>query len=139
MYLITLYISYLGMYISMTLQEKDRIMKIMPELKAYRTINEIAEIAKKFLDNREIVDKDLVYGEGAKEKVEYVKQVMDKVNYNDFQNSFKEILTADGKKLKEYYPVLRTMIIGTQHGIGIHKMIELIGENWVREMVEKFN
>ena len=36
-------------------------------------------------------------------------------------------LTADGKKLKEYYPVLRTMIIGTQHGIGIHKMIELIG------------
>ena len=43
-------------------------------------------------------------------------------NYNLY---FKEILTSDGKKLKEYYPVLRTMIICTQHGIGIHKMIEL--------------
>ena len=122
----------------MTQQEKDRIMKIMPELKAYRTINEIAEVASHFLDNREIIDKDIVYGEGAKEKVEYIKQVMKKVNYNDFQNSFKEILTNDGKKLKEYYPVLRTMIIGTQHGIGIHKMIELIGADWVKEVVEKF-
>ena len=119
-------------------QEKERIMKIMPELKAYRTINEIAEVAKKFLDNREIIDKDIVYGEGAKEKVEYIKQVMQKVDYKDFQNSFKQILTADGKKLKEYYPVLRTMIIGSQHGIGIHKMIELIGEDWVKEMVIKF-
>ena len=122
----------------MTPQEKDRIMKIMPELRAYRTINEIAEVASRFLDNREIVDKDIVYGEGAKEKVEYIKQVMKKVNYNDFQNSFKEILTSDGKKLKEYYPVLRTMIIGTQHGIGIHKMIELIGADWVKEVVELF-
>ena len=34
----------------MTPQEKDRIMKIMPELKAYRTINEIAEVASHFLD-----------------------------------------------------------------------------------------
>ena len=122
----------------MTQQEKERIMKIMPELKAYRTINEIADVAKKFLDNREIIDKDIVYGDGAKEKVEYIKQVMQKVDYKDFQNSFKQILTADGKKLKEYYPVLRTMIIGSQHGIGIHKMIELIGEDWVKEMVIKF-
>ena len=122
----------------MTPQEKERIMKIMPELKAYRTINEIADVAKKFLDNREIIDKDIVYGDGAKEKVEYIKQVMQKVDYKDFQNSFKQILTADGKKLKEYYPVLRTMIIGSQHGIGIHKMIELIGEDWVKEMVIKF-
>ena len=122
----------------MTQQEKERIIKIMPELKAYRTINEIAEVAKKFLDNREIIDKDIVYGDGAKEKVEYIKQVMQKVDYKDFQNSFKQILTADGKKLKEYYPVLRTMIIGSQHGIGIHKMIELIGEDWVKEMIRKF-
>ena len=122
----------------MTPQEKDRIMKIMPELKAYRTINEIAEVAKHFLDNREIIDKDVVYGDGAKEKVAYIKEVMKKVDYNDFQNSFKTILTADGKKLKEYYPVLRTMIIGTQHGIGIHKMIELIGADWVKSMVENF-
>ena len=113
-------------------------MKIMPELKAYRTINEIAEVAKKFLDNREIIDKDIVYGDGAKEKVEYIKQVMQKVDYKDFQNSFKQILTADGKKLKEYYPVLRTMIIGSQHGIGIHKMIELIGEDWVKNKVKNF-
>ena len=122
----------------MTPQERDRILKIMPELKAYRTINEIADVAKKFLDNREIVDKELVYGEGAAEKVAYIKQVMEKVDYKDFQNSFKAILTADGKKLKEYYPVLRTMIIGTQHGIGIHKMIELIGEDWVRGVVRIF-
>ena len=122
----------------MTPQEKERIMKIMPELKAYRTINEIAEVASHFLDNREIVDKDVVYGEGAKEKVEYIKQVMEKVDYNDFQNSFKEMLIADGKKLKEYYPVLRTMIIGTQHGIGIHKMIELIGADWVKGVVRNF-
>lgn len=122
----------------MTPQEKDRIMKIMPELKAYRTLNEIAEVAKHFLDNREIVDKDVVYGDGAKEKVEYIKKVMKKVDYTDFQNSFKAILTADGKKLKEYYPVLRTMIIGTQHGIGIHKMIELIGADWVKSVVESF-
>ena len=122
----------------MTQQEKERIMKIMPELKAYRTINEIAEVAKKFLDNREIIDKDIVYGDGAKEKVEYIKQVMQKVDYKDFQNSFKQILTADGKKLKEYYPVLRTMIIGSQHGIGIHKMIELIGEDWVKNKVKNF-
>ena len=122
----------------MTQQERDRIMKIMPELKAYRTINEIAEVASHFLDNREIIDKDIVYGEGAREKVEYIKQVMKRVDYNDFQNSFKEILTNDGKKLKEYYPVLRTMIIGTQHGIGIHKMIELIGADWVKGVVERF-
>ena len=122
----------------MTPQEKDRIMKIMPELKVYRTINEIAEVAKHFLDNREIIDKDVVYGEGASEKVEYIKEVMKKVDYKDFQNSFKDILTADGKKLKEYYPVLRTMIIGTQHGIGIHKMIELIGADWVKSVVENF-
>ena len=122
----------------MTPQEKERIMKIMPELKAYRTINEIADVAKKFLDNREIIDKDIVYGDGAKEKVEYIKQVMQKVDYKDFQNSFKQILTADGKKLKEYYPVLRTMIIGSQHGIGIHKMIELIGEDWVKNKVKNF-
>ena len=122
----------------MTQQEKERILKIMPELKAYRTINEIAEVASHFLDNREIIDKDIVYGEGAKEKVEYIKQVMEKVDYNDFQNSFKAILTADGKKLKEYYPVLRTMIIGTQHGIGIHKMIELIGKDWVKGVIENF-
>lgn len=122
----------------MTPQEKERIMKIMPELKAYRTINEIADVAKKFLDNREIIDKDIVYGDDAKEKVEYIKQVMKKVDCKDFQNSFKAILTADGKKLKEYYPVLRTMIIGSQHGIGIHKMIELIGEDWVKGMVENF-
>ena len=63
----------------MTSQEKERIMKIMPELKAYRTINEIAEVASHFLDNREIIDKDIVYGEGTKEKVEYIKQVMKKV------------------------------------------------------------
>ena len=63
----------------MTPQEKERIMKIMPELKAYRTINEIAEVASHFLDNREIIDKDIVYGEGTKEKVEYIKQVMKKV------------------------------------------------------------
>lgn len=54
-------------------------MKIMPELKAYRTINEIAEGASHFLDNREIIDKDIVYGEETKEKVEYIKQVMKKV------------------------------------------------------------
>lgn len=123
----------------MTSSEKERIRKIIPELKAYRTINEIVDVAKKFLDNREILDKDIVYGNGAKEKVEYIKQVMEKVDYNDFQNSFKTILTADGKKLKEYYPVLRTMIIGTQHGIGIHKMIELIGKDWVRDVVKNFN
>ena len=123
---------------TISLQEKDRMMKIMPELKAYRTINEIAEVASHFLDNREIIDKDIVYGEGAREKVEYIKQVMKRVDYNDFQNSFKEILTNDDKKLKEYYPVLRTMIIGTQHGIGIHKMIELIGADWVRSVIEKF-
>ena len=122
----------------MTPQEKERIMKIMPELKAYRTINEIADVAKKFLDKYEIIDTDVVYGEGAKEKVEYIKQVMEKVDCNDFQNSFKAILTSDGKKLKEYYPVLRTMIIGTQHGIGIHKMIELIGEDWVKNRVKNF-
>lgn len=123
----------------MTEAEKERIMKMMPELKNYRTINEIAEIASRFLDKYEIVDKDIVYGEGSKEKIEYIKQVMEKVDYNDFQNSFKAILTADGKKLKEYYPVLRTMLIGTQHGIGVHKMIELIGENWVKERVKNFN
>ena len=123
----------------MTEVEKERIMKMMPELKNYRTINEIAEIAARFLDKYEIVDKDIVYGEGSKEKVDYIKQVMEKVDYNDFQNSFKEILTADGKKLKEYYPVLRTMLIGTQHGIGVHKMIELIGENWVKERIRNFN
>ena len=122
----------------MTPQEKERIMKIMPELKAYRTINEIADVAKKFLDKYEIIDTDVVYGEGAKEKVEYIKQVMEKVDCNDFQNSFKAILTSDVKKLKEYYPVLRTMIIGTQHGIGIHKMIELIGEDWVKNRVKNF-
>lgn len=122
----------------MTLQEKDRIMRIMPELKAYKTINEIAEVAKRFLDNREIVDKDVVYGEAAREKIEYLKNVMQKVDYNNFQNSFKQILTNDGKKLKDYYPVLRTMIIGTQHGIGIHKMVELIGSDWVKSVVNKF-
>ena len=122
----------------MTNTEKDRILKIMPELKAYRTINEIVEVAKHFLNNYEIIDRNIVYGEGAKEKVEYIKQVMEKVDYNDFQNSFKKILTSDGKKLKEYYPVLRTMLIGTQHGIGIHKMIELIGEDWVKNRVKAF-
>lgn len=122
----------------MTNTEKLRIMKIMPELKNYRTINEIAEVASHFLDDYKIIDKDVVYGKEAKEKVEYIKQVMEKVDYNDFQNSFKEILVSDGKKLKEYYPVLRTMIIGTQHGIGIHKMIELIGESWVKERVRNF-
>ena len=122
----------------MTNTEKLRIMKIMPELKNYRTINEIAEVASHFLDNYKIIDKDVVYGKEAKEKVEYIKQVMEKVDYNDFQNSFKAILVSDGKKLKEYYPVLRTMIIGTQHGIGIHKMIELIGESWVKERVRNF-
>ena len=122
----------------MTEKEKEVIMKIMPELKAYKTINEIAENAKKFLDSREIIDKEIVYGENAKEKVNYLKEVMKKVNYKDFQNSFKEILIADGKKLKDYYPVLRTMIIGCQHGVGIHKMIELIGEDWVKNRVENF-
>jgi glutamyl/glutaminyl-tRNA synthetase len=122
----------------MTDEEKDRIMKMMPELKNYRTINEIAEVASKFLDKYEIVDKDVVSGEDAKEKIDYIKQVMKKVNYKDFQNSFKEILTADGKKLKDYYPVLRTMLIGVQHGIGVHKMIELIGENWVKDRINKF-
>ncbi len=122
----------------MTDEEKDRIMKMMPELKNYRTINEIAEVAYKFLDKYEIIDKDIVSGEDAKEKIDYIKQVMKKVNYKDFQNSFKEILTSDGKKLKEYYPVLRTMLIGVQHGIGVHKMIELIGENWVKDRVNKF-
>lgn len=122
----------------MTDEEKDRIMKMMPELKNYRTINEIAEVAYKFLDKYEIIDKDIVSGEDAKEKIDYIKQVMEKVNYKDFQNSFKEILTADGKKLKDYYPVLRTMLIGVQHGIGVHKMIELIGENWVKDRVNKF-
>ena len=122
----------------MTNTEKLRIIKIMPELKNYRTINEIAEVASHFLDNYKIIDKDVVYGKEAKEKVEYIKQVMEKVDYNDFQNSFKAILVSDGKKLKEYYPVLRTMIIGTQHGIGIHKMIELIGESWVKERVRNF-
>jgi len=122
----------------MTEIEKDRIMKIMPELKSYRTINEIAEIASKFLDRYEIIDKDVVYSKDAKEKVDYIKQVMEKVDYNDFQNSFKTILTDDGKKLKEYYPVLRTMLIGTQHGIAVHKMIELIGKNWVRDRVKNF-
>ena len=122
----------------MSPDEKNRIIKIMPELKAYKTINEIADVAKHFLDNREIIDKDVVYGKDADEKVKYIKDVMKKVDYNNFQASFKEILTADGKKLKEYYPVLRTMIIGTQHGIGIHKMIELIGADWVKSVVEKF-
>ena len=122
----------------MTDKEKDRIMKMMPELKNYRTINEIAEVASKFLDKYEIVDKDVVSGEDTKEKIDYIKQVMKKVNYKDFQNSFKEILTADGKKLKDYYPVLRTMLIGVQHGIGVHKMIELIGENWVKDRINKF-
>jgi len=122
----------------MTDEEKDRIMKMMPELKNYRTINEIAEVASKFLDKYEIVDKDVVSGEDAKEKINYIKQVMKKVNYKDFQNSFKEILTADGKKLKDYYPVLRTMLIGVQHGIGVHKMIELIGENWVKDRINNF-
>ena len=122
----------------MTEIEKDRIMKIMPELKSYRTINEIAEIASKFLDRYEIIDKDVVYSKDAKEKVDYIKQVMEKVDYNDFQNSFKTILTDDGKKLKEYYPVLRTMLIGTQHGIAVHKMIELIGKNWVKERIKNF-
>ncbi len=122
----------------MTDEEKDRIMKMMPELKNYRTINEIAEVASKFLDKYEIIDKDVVSGEDAKEKIDYIKQVMKKVNYKDFQNSFKEILTADGKKLKDYYPVLRTMLIGVQHGIGVHKMIELIGENWVKDRINNF-
>ena len=125
--------------IAMTPQEKERILKIMPELKAYKTINEIANIAKKFLDKYEIIDKDVVFNDGAKEKIEYIKQVMEKVDYNDFQNSFKEILTNDGKKLKEYYPVLRTMLIGTQHGVGVHKMIELIGKDWVKNRVKNFN
>lgn len=125
--------------IAMTPQEKERILKIMPELKAYKTINEIADVAKKFLDKYEIIDKDVVFNDGAKEKIEYIKQVMEKVDYNDFQNSFKEILTSDGKKLKEYYPVLRTMLIGTQHGIGVHKMVELIGKDWVKNRVKIFN
>ena len=125
--------------IAMTPQEKERILKIMPELKAYKTINEIANIAKKFLDKYEIIDKDVVFNDGAKEKIEYIKQVMEKVDYNDFQNSFKEILTNDGKKLKEYYPVLRTMLIGTQHGVGVHKMVELIGKDWVKNRVKNFN
>lgn len=120
----------------MAQEEKNVIMRIMPELKAYRTINEITEAAKRFLNNYKIIDKDIVKDS---EKVEYIKQVMHKVNYNDFQNSFKEILTNDGKKLKDYYPVLRTMMIGTQHGIGIHKMIELIGEDWVRNRVDNFD
>lgn len=122
----------------MSPQEKDRIMKIMPELKAYKTINEIAEVASHFLDNREIIDKDIVYSDEGKERVKYIKEIMKKVDYNDFQNSFKLLLTNDGKKLKDYYPVLRTMIIGTQHGIGIHKMIELIGAEWVKKIIEEF-
>ena len=119
-------------------QERERILKMMPELKVYRTLNEIAENAKGFLDNREIIDKDVVYGEGAKEKVLYIKQVMQKVDYSDFQNSFKTILTEDNKKLKEYYPVLRTMIIGRKHGIGIHRIIELIGKDFVKNVVDNF-
>ena len=67
----------------MTDKEKDRIMKMMPELKNYRTINEIAEVASKFLDKYEIVDKDVVSGEDTKEKIDYIKQVMKKVNYKD--------------------------------------------------------
>ena len=122
----------------MTPQEKERILKIMPELKAYKTINEIADVAKRFLDKYKIIDKDIILANDAKEKIEYIKQTMEKVDYNDFQNSFKEILTNDGKKLKEYYPVLRTMLIGTQHGIGVHKMIELIGKDWVKNRVKNF-
>ena len=122
----------------MTPQEKERILKIMPELKAYKTIDEIANVAKRFLDEYEIIDKEIIFNSNAKEKIEYIKQTMEKVNYNDFQNSFKEILTNDGKKLKEYYPILRTMLIGTQHGIGVHKMIELIGKDWVKSRVKNF-
>lgn len=119
----------------MTKEEKERIMKMMPELRVYRTINEIAENAKKFLDNYNIIDKDIV---ADKEKVEYIKQVMLKVDYNDFQNSFKAILTNDNKKLKEYYPVLRTMLIGTQHGVGINKIIDYIGADWVKNRIANF-
>ncbi len=120
----------------MTKEEKERIMKMMPELRVYRTINEIADNAKKFLDNYNIIDKDIV---ADKEKVEYIKQVMLKVDYNDFQNSFKTILTNDNKKLKEYYPVLRTMLIGTQHGVGINKIIDYIGADWVKNRIANFN
>ncbi len=117
-----------------TESEKDRILKMMTELKSYKTINEIAEMAACFLDKYEVLDKDVL----SEEKVEYIKDVMEKVDYKDFQNSFKEILIADNKKLKEYYPVLRTMLIGRKHGIGVHKMIELIGEDWVKNRIKNF-
>ena len=123
----------------MTQQERDRIIKMMPELKNYRTINEIADIASGFLDKYKILDKDVVYGNDAQEKIAYIKQVMEKVDYMDFQNSFKSILLSDGKKLKEYYPVLRTMLIGRQHGIGVHRMIELIGKDWVQNRIRQFS
>ena len=69
----------------MTETEKDRIIKIMPELKVYRTLNEIADNARKFLDKYEIIDKEVVQN---KEKVEYIKQVMKKVDYNDSNEEY---------------------------------------------------
>lgn len=119
-------------------EEKKRIMILMEEIKKYSTINEIANITMQFLDDTEVIETAKPLLEN-KEKVTYLKNLMlNRIDFQDFQNSFKAELTKDGYKLKDYYPTLRTMLIGIEHGVAIGKIIEAFGNDWVKNKINAF-
>ena len=121
----------------MTDEEKLRIKKMIPELKAYRTINEIVDVARHFLDNSVPTDGAKLLLQN-KDTIVYLQSLIDRVDFKNFQSSFKEELSKDGKKLKDYYPTLRAMLIGMEHGVSIGKIIEVFGEPWVLAKVKSF-
>ena len=116
--------------------EKSRLMAIMDELKKYRTINEIAGVAVQFLDDAKIIDKELLED---KEKIAYLKNMIEnRIDFADFNNSFKEELKKDDKKMKDYYPTLRTMLIGVQHGVGVNAIVNAFGKDAILEKIKKY-
>ena len=111
-------------------------MAIMDELKKYRTINEIAGVAVQFLDDAKIIDKELLED---KEKIAYLKNMIEnRIDFADFNNSFKEELKKDDKKMKDYYPTLRTMLIGVQHGVGVNAIVNAFGKDAILKKVKKY-
>lgn len=96
-------------------EDKNRLLKIIPELKKSSTLKEIASMSVLYF-----VDAKIVYQDDAREIIlsqkDKLRMLLDFISnecdYNDFDVSFKAYLAKSGFKFSEMGPVLRSALIG---------------------------
>jgi glutamyl-tRNA synthetase len=111
--------------------EKKRLLSIMHIAKKYKTLNEVSQIVRPFLDIAlEYSQESIALIKNSRVEIAKIQQMFIDKQQNvvdDFASVFKVFLEANGYKFKDIGPIIRSCLIGSTNSIPIGDIVKSLG------------